>query len=179
MGDVPLSGGPQLRHAQGGRYVVGGVALVAKEMSQADHEELAAGIAKLACAREGKLPHFQQFTDWVRLAGPFSVVVDGANVGMYGMNFEGACFNFQQTEALMAKLRFDGIPWPGFVSNALYPPYFCTRGARQVALQRCPRRGRSSLSGATKASSMRRLMALTMTGTGCMPLWWEAAPHPW
>ena len=40
--------------------------------------------------------HPPQFKAWLERHGPFGAVVDGANVALYGQNFEKGGFNFGQ-----------------------------------------------------------------------------------
>jgi len=67
-------------------------------------ERANAGIAKLAKERE-HAERFEKFGTWLETNGPLDVFVDGANVGMYGMNFEKAEFSFKQLDTLMSYLQ--------------------------------------------------------------------------
>ena len=100
------------------------------DLTDEEREELATGIATLAGQRERQdyfekcaahvtlAPHAGRhlptqgsplacgrFQNWVTTSGPHDVVIDGANVGMHQKSYEGAVFNFDQVERLMAHLR--------------------------------------------------------------------------
>ncbi len=42
------------------------------------------------------LPFPLQFKAWIEEHGPFGAVIDGANVALFGQNFESGGFNFGQ-----------------------------------------------------------------------------------
>eukprot|EP00854_Cymbomonas_tetramitiformis_P011078 gene11078-13095_t len=78
-----------------GTCSVSGAKLLAVDLTSEEREKLAAGIAKLACERE-KHDHFEYFKRFLKEQGPYTLLIDGANVGMYGQNFENSGFNFKQ-----------------------------------------------------------------------------------
>lgn len=47
-------------------------------------------------AQERRPNDFQAFRAWLERHGPFGAVIDGANVALYGQNFEKGGFNFGQ-----------------------------------------------------------------------------------
>jgi len=66
------------------------------------------GIASLAAEQEKKAEDFKTFARWIDQRGPFGVVIDGANVALFGKNgrsFRGQlqmAFDFSQIEAALA-----------------------------------------------------------------------------
>lgn len=69
-----------------------------------DDDEWAAfstGIANLAQQKERKADDFLEFQRWLKQNGPFGVIIDGANVALYGQNFSEGGFDFQQIEAAL------------------------------------------------------------------------------
>ena len=46
---------------------------------------------------------------WLERHGPFDAVLDGANIALFGQNFDAGGFAFAQVEATLAKLRSDGL----------------------------------------------------------------------
>lgn len=81
------------------------------DLTDSERSELTGAIAAMSRSRE-RDGDFDSFTRWAASRGPFDTIVDGANVGMYGQNGEGAAFSFAQVEALMAELRAEQ-PRPG------------------------------------------------------------------
>eukprot|EP00899_Mesostigma_viride_P022293 jgi/Mesvir1/3248/Mv16389-RA.3 len=65
-------------------------------------------IADIAAEREYFPNGFQTFKDWLVANGPFDVIVDGANVAMYGQNFEEGFFSFTQLHEVVQSLRRRG-----------------------------------------------------------------------
>ena len=46
---------------------------------------------------------------WLERHGPFDAVLDGANIALFGQNFDAGGFAFAQVEATLSKLRSDGL----------------------------------------------------------------------
>ena len=46
---------------------------------------------------------------WLERHGPFDAVLDGANIALFGQNFDAGGFAFGQVEAALAKLGGDGL----------------------------------------------------------------------
>eukprot|EP00887_Chlorella_sp_A99_P004138 scaffold23.g4138.t1 len=79
--------------------------LEAKDLSADEFATFAEGIAQLAAKQERKPGAFQSFMDWLGRHGPFGAVVDGANVALYGQNFETGGFTFGQIRTAVEHLR--------------------------------------------------------------------------
>lgn len=61
------------------------------------------------CARTSPAPpaclvRSLQFKAWLARHGPFGAVIDGANVALYGQNFDTGGFNFGQIQAVVNHL---------------------------------------------------------------------------
>ena len=67
-----------------------------EELSQEEFGAFTAGIAALATKQERRPNEFEAFRDWLGRHGPFGAVVDGANVALYGQNFEAGGFTLEQ-----------------------------------------------------------------------------------
>lgn len=63
------------------------------------------GIASLAETQEKRPNEFRKFLEWLERNGPFGAVVDGANVALFGQNFESGGFTFGQIRAVRDHLR--------------------------------------------------------------------------
>lgn len=83
------------------------ISLRAIDLTPEESAELASGIAKLARERENHVDHFDHFVRQLEEDGVYDLLIDGANVGMFNMNFEDASFNFNHIERLLTKLRLD------------------------------------------------------------------------
>ncbi|EFN56261.1 hypothetical protein CHLNCDRAFT_145111 [Chlorella variabilis] len=97
----------------GGRWEVGPAAvdgagrcsrcggrLAALDLSGEELRQFAQGIAAIAERQERRPNDFKQFKCWLEEHGPFGAVVDGANVALYGQNFDSGGFNFGQIRAV-------------------------------------------------------------------------------
>lgn len=66
----------------------------------ASHAKLKSGWDRRPCLLPTTCHHPRaaalQFKAWLEKHGPFGAVVDGANVALYGQNFEKGGFNFKQ-----------------------------------------------------------------------------------
>ncbi|KAK9829084.1 hypothetical protein WJX72_003811 [[Myrmecia] bisecta] len=62
-------------------------------------------IARLANEREKRPNDFASFQQWLDRHGPFDVLVDAANVALFGQNFERGDFSFAQVEAVVKHFR--------------------------------------------------------------------------
>jgi len=74
--------------------------LASVDLTEEQRERLASGIKKLAMEREKK-DNFEKFTTWSEDNGPITTFVDGANVALYGQNFQDGGFNFVQLDKMM------------------------------------------------------------------------------
>ncbi|PSC70853.1 pentatricopeptide repeat [Micractinium conductrix] len=79
--------------------------LAALDMSGDELVAFAEGIAAIAERQEKRPNDFQQFKAWLERHGPFGAVIDGANVALYGQNFETGGFNFGQIRAVINHLK--------------------------------------------------------------------------
>ena len=68
----------------------------ASDLEAPEWATFAAGIADLARQREKHPKDFALFQEWLSQHGPYSVIVDGANVALYGQNFAEGGFSFGQ-----------------------------------------------------------------------------------
>ena len=68
----------------------------ASDLEAPEWATFAAGIADLARQREKHPKDFALFQDWLSQHGPYNVIVDGANVALYGQNFAEGGFSFAQ-----------------------------------------------------------------------------------
>ncbi|KAL4448170.1 hypothetical protein ABPG75_005389 [Micractinium tetrahymenae] len=78
--------------------------LKALDLSAEEMRTFAEGIAAIAERQEKRPNDFQQFKEWLAKHGPFGAVIDGANVALFGQNFESGGFNFGQIKAVMNHL---------------------------------------------------------------------------
>ena len=73
------------------------------DLSPEEMEEFAEGISKIAKARGGKPADFEKFIDWLE-KNPCDTMIDGANVALYGQNFEDGGFSFPQVRNVMKRI---------------------------------------------------------------------------
>lgn len=79
--------------------------LAAVDLSPKEYAKFQAGIAKLAMEREKSPNDFQTFVDWSERNGPHHVIIDGANVALFGQSTSGLKFQFHQIEKTVAAFR--------------------------------------------------------------------------
>jgi proteinaceous RNase P len=70
--------------------------LRALDLSPQELAQFGEGIAAIAERQEKRPRDFQAFRAWLQQHGPHAAVIDGANVALYGQNFESGGFNFKQ-----------------------------------------------------------------------------------
>jgi proteinaceous RNase P len=63
------------------------------------------GVAALARDRERRPSDFDAFTAWLDEHGPYDAVIDGANVALFGQNWERGGFDFGQVESVLNALE--------------------------------------------------------------------------
>ena len=68
----------------------------ASDLEAPEWATFASGIADLARQREKHPKDFTLFQEWLSQHGPYDVIVDGANVALYGQNFAEGGFSFGQ-----------------------------------------------------------------------------------
>ncbi|KAL0051819.1 hypothetical protein WJX82_002667 [Trebouxia sp. C0006] len=78
--------------------------LQALDLEDEEWEQFASGIAQLAAQRERKPKDFKVFQAWLEQHGPVQALVDGANVALYGQNWERGAFSFGQIKGVMDQL---------------------------------------------------------------------------
>ncbi|KAL3153111.1 hypothetical protein ABBQ38_012130 [Trebouxia sp. C0009 RCD-2024] len=78
--------------------------LQALDLEEEEWEQFASGIARLAEQRERKPKDFEAFKAWLEQHGPVHALVDGANVALYGQNWERGAFSFGQIKGVMDQL---------------------------------------------------------------------------
>ena len=74
-------------------------------LTPGDWEQFLAGVAKLAGQRENRADSFQKFVVWLKRHGPYSAIIDGANLALYGQNYAEGCFRFSHIDACLDLLR--------------------------------------------------------------------------
>ncbi|WIA12316.1 hypothetical protein OEZ85_012372 [Tetradesmus obliquus] len=77
---------------QGKVEEAGGVALQMLDLSEADWAAFGQQVKQLAEQQEKQAGKFQVFCEWLERNGPFDVMIDGANVALWGENYEGGAF---------------------------------------------------------------------------------------
>lgn len=68
-------------------------------------------ISGLACERETNKDDFKKFMEWHASQGPFDILIDGANVAMFGQNQSGGGFRVAQIRKVRpaSALRHDAL----------------------------------------------------------------------
>ena len=56
-------------------------------------------------SQERKADDFKAFRGWLEAHGPFGVIVDGANLALFGQNNPDGGFDFRQIEAALGHAR--------------------------------------------------------------------------
>ncbi|KAG0605932.1 hypothetical protein M758_9G099400 [Ceratodon purpureus] len=82
-----------------------GEQLVTIDIDPKETEMFAKSLSELACQREGKNNEFKKFQGWLNRHGPFDVIVDGANVGLFNQNFGDGGFNFHQLNSVVEGIK--------------------------------------------------------------------------
>ncbi|KAL0027358.1 hypothetical protein WJX79_004098 [Trebouxia sp. C0005] len=78
--------------------------LQALDLEEEEWDQFANGIAQLAAQRERKPKDFKVFQAWLEQHGPVEALIDGANVALYGQNWERGAFSFGQIKGVMDQL---------------------------------------------------------------------------
>jgi proteinaceous RNase P len=105
----------------------GGGALAPADLAPAEWADFAGGVAALATERARRPADFEAFAEWLKGAGPFEAVIDGANVALFGQNWEHGGFDWGQVGAVLDALaRERGVvvapPPPAAGSGGGDPP---------------------------------------------------------
>ncbi|KAK9810941.1 hypothetical protein WJX73_010279 [Symbiochloris irregularis] len=79
--------------------------LEAMDLDDSEWGAFAEGISAVAMERERAPDDFRTFMAWLKEHGPFHVIIDGANVALFGQNFDHGGFSFTQIKAVLAHLR--------------------------------------------------------------------------
>ena len=74
------------------------------DLTDSEWESFAQGVADLARARERRPSDFDAFASWLTANGPFDAIIDGANVALFGQNWERGGFDFGQVESVLDAL---------------------------------------------------------------------------
>lgn len=82
-----------------------GEQLVTIDIDPKETVMFAKSLSELACQREGKSNEFKKFQGWLDRHGPFDVIVDGANVGLFDQNFGEGGFNFHQLNSVVKGIK--------------------------------------------------------------------------
>lgn len=78
--------------------------LQALDLEEEEWDQFASGVAQLAAQRERKPKDFKLFQAWLEQHGPVQALIDGANVALYGQNWERGAFSFGQIKGVMDQL---------------------------------------------------------------------------
>ncbi|BDA43062.1 probable mitochondrial ribonuclease P catalytic subunit at C-terminar half [Coccomyxa sp. Obi] len=79
--------------------------LEAVDLSPEEYHAFAEGIASLARQKEKRPSDFDTFRAWLDQNGPFGYVIDGANVALFGQNWEAGGFSFAQIAAVLDQMH--------------------------------------------------------------------------
>eukprot|EP00898_Chlorokybus_atmophyticus_P004667 jgi/Chlat1/5200/Chrsp33S05178 len=85
-----------------------GSRLISIDLTPDERQQFAKGIAEVALQRETRENEFTRFQEWLQRHGPFEAIVDGANVALFGQNYEGGGFSFNQVETVCTELQEAG-----------------------------------------------------------------------
>ena len=77
----------------------------ALDLSPEEYHAFAEGIASLAQQKEKRPSDFDTFRAWLDENGPFGYVIDGANVALFGQNWEAGGFSFAQIAAVLDQMH--------------------------------------------------------------------------
>ncbi len=77
----------------------------AVDLSPEEYHAFAEGIASLARQKEKRPSDFDTFRAWLEENGPFGYVIDGANVALFGQNWEAGGFSFAQIAAVLDQMH--------------------------------------------------------------------------
>ncbi|KAH7420413.1 hypothetical protein KP509_13G006700 [Ceratopteris richardii] len=80
-----------------------GEALCAIDLDSEETEKFAKSVAELAMQRENNANEFVKFQEWLEKNGPFEVILDGANIGMYNSALRG--FNYSQVATVVGAIK--------------------------------------------------------------------------
>jgi proteinaceous RNase P len=75
------------------------------DLSAEEYQAFAEGIAALAAERERRAADFDAFRGFLVRNGPYSCLVDGANVALFGQNYVEGGFSWAQIRAVMQRMR--------------------------------------------------------------------------
>jgi len=90
---------------ENGFCMAAGENLKGVDLEDHDWDAFISAFERLALSKEHKGNSFQNFTKWLEQNGPFSLIVDGANVAFYNQNFDQGAFCFSQVNAMMKMLE--------------------------------------------------------------------------
>ncbi|KAF8071299.1 hypothetical protein HT031_001382 [Scenedesmus sp. PABB004] len=82
-----------------------GVQLGMSDLSEADWAAFAQQVRQLAEEQEKQQGKFTVFADWLEKHGPFDVMIDGANVALWGENYEGGGFRPAKIRTMVDAVR--------------------------------------------------------------------------
>jgi hypothetical protein len=90
------------------RNRVAGASVQRMDLEESEWAAFADAVASLATKSE-KRAAFDGFKEWLRRHGPFGVLIDGANVALYGQNFEEGGFSMGQVMQVWQQVM-EGVP---------------------------------------------------------------------
>jgi len=93
---------PDVEVNKEGECEAAGSALQIIDLTPAEMEQFAEGIRKIA-REKGRAEHFDNFIKSIE-ENPREIMLDGANIALFGQNFEDGGFNFGQLKSVMAKV---------------------------------------------------------------------------
>ena len=98
----------------------------AVDLSPEEYHAFAEGIASLARQKEKRPSDFDTFRAWLDRNGPYGCLIDGANVALFGQNWEAGGFSFAQISAVLDQLHEERPDLkPLLVSRACQPKGTC------------------------------------------------------
>ncbi|DBA87294.1 TPA: hypothetical protein ACH3X1_004352 [Trebouxia sp. C0004] len=131
--------------------------LQALDLEDEEWDQFANGIAQLAAQRERKPKDFKLFQAWLEQHGPVQALIDGANVALYGQNWERGAFNFGQIKGVMDQL--------GRTHPNLHPLMMLHVGRTKGPAAECK-------TGKTLLASLKKRHAFYATPTGSNDDWY-------
>jgi hypothetical protein len=98
----------------------------AVDLSPEEYHAFAEGIASLARQKEKRPSDFDTFRAWLDRNGPYGCLIDGANVALFGQNWEAGGFSFAQISSVLDGLHEERPDLkPLLVSRASTPTQYC------------------------------------------------------
>eukprot|EP00878_Enallax_costatus_P025310 GHUV01027077.1.p1 GENE.GHUV01027077.1~~GHUV01027077.1.p1 ORF type:complete len:260 (+),score=70.86 GHUV01027077.1:968-1747(+) len=83
-----------------GNVAEAGIQLQLADLSDADWTAFGQQVLSLAVQQEKRQGRFQDYTKWLKRNGPFDIMIDGANVALWGENYEGGAFRPEKVKVM-------------------------------------------------------------------------------